>query len=142
MFTRTDLPPELEAFARSRVTSGRYSDTNEAIRAALCRLQDAEVRRIRPQRTPRPDHQELPHHHARSRPTPPLLLRKIRKDVRRHAPLCRNGAISHGDKMSGRMQPRTELPDRHLAYTRRPPTPNEEIELMFDVAKQFETVDI
>jgi antitoxin ParD1/3/4 len=45
MSTRIDLPPELEAFARDCVTSGRYSDTNDVIRAALRRLQDAEARR-------------------------------------------------------------------------------------------------
>jgi antitoxin ParD1/3/4 len=45
MSTRIDLPPELEAFTRDCVTSGRYSDTNDVIRAALRRLQDAEARR-------------------------------------------------------------------------------------------------
>ncbi len=45
MSTRIDLPPELEAFARDCVTSGRYSDTGDVIRAALRQLQDAEAHR-------------------------------------------------------------------------------------------------
>ena len=45
MPTRIDLPPDLEAFTRACVTSGRYSDTNDVIRTALRKLQDAETRR-------------------------------------------------------------------------------------------------
>lgn len=45
MPTTIDLPPDLEAFARDCVTSGRYSDVADVIRAALRRFQDAEARR-------------------------------------------------------------------------------------------------
>lgn len=45
MPTTIDLPPDLEAFTRACVTSGRYSDANEVIRAALRHMQDAEKRR-------------------------------------------------------------------------------------------------
>ena len=44
MPTRIDLPPDLEAFTRACVSSGRYSDTNDVIRAALRQLQNAEAR--------------------------------------------------------------------------------------------------
>lgn len=46
MPTKVDLPPDLEAFTRACVTSGRYSDTNDVIRTALRKLQSAESRRI------------------------------------------------------------------------------------------------
>lgn len=84
MSTRIDLPPELETFARDCVTSGRYSDTNDVIRAALRRLQDAEARRIRLQRPHRPGHQELPGRHAESRPTLPLWVSSRTRTVGRH----------------------------------------------------------
>ena len=45
MPTKIDLPPDLEAFTRDCVTSGRFSDTNDVIRAALRQLQSAESRR-------------------------------------------------------------------------------------------------
>ena len=46
MPTRIDLPPDLEAFTEACITSGRYSDTNDVIRAALRHLQDSESRRV------------------------------------------------------------------------------------------------
>ena len=45
MPTQIDLPPDLEAFTKACVTSGRYSDTSDVIRTALRQLQDAESRR-------------------------------------------------------------------------------------------------
>ena len=45
MPTKIDLPPDLEAFTRACVTSGRYSDTNDVIRTALRQLQNTESRR-------------------------------------------------------------------------------------------------
>jgi antitoxin ParD1/3/4 len=45
MPTRIDLLPDLEAFTKACVASGRYSDTDDVIRTALRRLQDAESRR-------------------------------------------------------------------------------------------------
>lgn len=45
MPTKIDLPPDLDAFTRACVTSGRYSDTGDVIRTALRHLQDAESRR-------------------------------------------------------------------------------------------------
>ena len=42
MSTRIELPPDLEAFTRACVASGRYSDTNDVVRAALKHLQKAE----------------------------------------------------------------------------------------------------
>lgn len=45
MPTKIDLPPDLEAFTRTCVSSGRYSDTDDVIRTALRQLKDAESRR-------------------------------------------------------------------------------------------------
>lgn len=45
MLTKIDLPPDLEAFTRACVTSGRFSDTNDVIRTALRQFQSAESRR-------------------------------------------------------------------------------------------------
>ena len=45
MATNVHLTPELEAFARSCVASGRYNNVSEVVRAALRRLQDAETAR-------------------------------------------------------------------------------------------------
>jgi len=44
MPTRIDLPPDLEAFTRTCIASGRYTDTNDVIHTALRHLQDAEKR--------------------------------------------------------------------------------------------------
>ena len=46
MPTKIDLPPDLEAFTEACITSGRYSDTGDVIRAALRHLQNAESRRL------------------------------------------------------------------------------------------------
>ena len=45
MTTNVHLTPELEAFARTCVASGRYNNVSEVVRAALRLLQDAEERR-------------------------------------------------------------------------------------------------
>lgn len=45
MATNVHLTPELEAFARTCVTSGRYNNVSEVMRAALRLLQDAEAAR-------------------------------------------------------------------------------------------------
>jgi antitoxin ParD1/3/4 len=43
--TNVHLTPDLEAFARACVTSGRYNNVSEVVRAALRMLEDAEERR-------------------------------------------------------------------------------------------------
>ena len=45
MATNVHLTPELETFARACVTSGRYNNVSEVVRAALRLLHDAEERR-------------------------------------------------------------------------------------------------
>ena len=45
MATNVHLTPELETFARACVTSGRYNNVSEVVRAALRLLQDTEERR-------------------------------------------------------------------------------------------------
>lgn len=45
MATNVHLTPELEGFARSCVTSGRYNNVSEVVRAGLRLLQDNEERR-------------------------------------------------------------------------------------------------
>ncbi len=45
MATNVHLTSELETFARACVTSGRYNNVSEVLRAALRLLQDAEEKR-------------------------------------------------------------------------------------------------
>jgi len=46
MATNVHLTRELESFARSCVTSGRYNNVSEVVRAALRLLQDSEEQRL------------------------------------------------------------------------------------------------
>jgi len=45
MATNVHLTPELEAFARACVDTGRFNNVSEVVRAGLRMLQDAEERR-------------------------------------------------------------------------------------------------
>lgn len=47
MANNVHLTPELERFAKSCVTSGRYNSVSEVVRSALRLLQEAEERRAR-----------------------------------------------------------------------------------------------
>lgn len=45
MSTNVHLTPELESFARDRVSEGRYNNVSEVVRDGLRMLQDREARR-------------------------------------------------------------------------------------------------